>query len=100
MSGFRLSPEAEDQLDSIWLYIAGESGSIDTANRVIDRITERFWVLAQHPFVGRRRDDLRSGLRSFPAGDFVIVHSVEEDETVAILYVFHGSQDIEHIFHQ
>jgi len=23
---------------------------------------------------------------------------VEEDETVAILYVFHGSQDIEHLF--
>jgi len=57
MSAFRLSPEAEDQLDSIWLHIARESGSIDIANRVIDSITDRFWVLARSPFIGRHRDD-------------------------------------------
>ena len=98
MSGFRLSPEAESQLDTIWVYIARESGSINTAKRVIDQITERFWLLAQHPFIGGRRHDLRDGLRCFTAGNYVIIYAVEEDETVAILYVFHGSQDIEHFF--
>jgi toxin ParE1/3/4 len=98
MSEFRLSPEAEDQLDAIWLHIARESGSTDTANRVVDRITDRFWLLARHPYIGRQRDDLAAGLRSFAAGDYVILHRVEQDETVAILYVFHCSRDIETFF--
>lgn len=36
MSEFRLAPEAEAELDDIWLYIARGSGSIDTATRVVD----------------------------------------------------------------
>lgn len=47
MGEFRLSPETEAELDGIWLYIARESGSIDIANRVIDRITDRFWLSVQ-----------------------------------------------------
>ena len=49
MSGFRFAPEAEAELDDIWLYIARGSGGTDTATRVIDKITEHFWLLAQHP---------------------------------------------------
>jgi plasmid stabilization system protein ParE len=44
--GFRLSPEAEDELDNIWFYVARESGSVVIAHRLIDAITERFWLLA------------------------------------------------------
>jgi len=31
MSEFRLAPEAEAELDDIWLYIVRENGSIDIA---------------------------------------------------------------------
>jgi plasmid stabilization system protein ParE len=86
----------EAELDAIWLRIAQESGSVDIANRVIDNITERFWLLAQHPFIGRRRDeDWRPGLRSFPAEEYVIVHRVVQNHIVLILHVVHGSRDIE-----
>jgi plasmid stabilization system protein ParE len=54
MSGFRLAPEAEAELDDIWLYIARRSASIDSATRVVDNISEHFWLLAQHPYPGRR----------------------------------------------
>ena len=64
----RLAPQARAQLDHIWNYIASESGSVAAADRVIDAITERFYLLAQFPYMGRARDDLRSGLRSFPVG--------------------------------
>jgi plasmid stabilization system protein ParE len=47
MSEFRLAPEAEAELDAIWLYIARNSGSIDLATRVVESITERFWLLAR-----------------------------------------------------
>lgn len=93
---FILAPEVEAELDTIWLHIARESGSIDIANRVIDSITENFWLLAQHPFIRRRRDeDWRPALRSFPAGEYVIVHRVLQDRIVLILHVIHGSRDVE-----
>ena len=97
MSGFRLSPEAESQLDSIWLYIAAKAAASIPQTALLTN-HRPVLALAQHPYIGRRRYDLRAGLRSFPAGDYVIIHSVEDDEAVAILYVFHGSQDIEHFF--
>ena len=46
MSEFRLSPEAEAELDGIWIHMARDSGSIDLATRVVEGINERFWLLA------------------------------------------------------
>ena len=100
MSGFRILPTAEAELDEIWLYIARESGSIDIANRLIDGLTERFFLLALHPRLGRRRDDdLRPGLRSFPLGEYVIVYRMEAEE-ILILHVFRGSRDIKALLRQ
>jgi plasmid stabilization system protein ParE len=42
----RVSPQAERDLDDIWYYVAKESGSIEIANRLIDSITHRFFLLA------------------------------------------------------
>jgi hypothetical protein len=53
-----------------------------------------FTVLSEYPRMGRSRDDLRPGLRSFAVGQYVIVYAIEE-ENVLILHVFHGRQDIE-----
>ncbi len=95
MSEFRLSPEAEADLDALWIRIARESGSTDIATRVV----ERFWLLARNPYMGRRRDhDLRPGLRSFAADDYIIIHRIEEAEVVLILHVAHGSRDIVALF--
>lgn len=92
----RLAPEAEGDLDEIWLYTARESGSVDIADRLIDSIAERFLLLARHPHVGRARDaDLRPGLRSFPIGRYTILYRVTEDADVLILHVFPAARDIE-----
>jgi toxin ParE1/3/4 len=93
MRKLRVSPQARAELDNIWLYIARESGSPDIASRFTDGITERFWLLNRYPNIGRRRDDLRPGLRSFAAGDYVIIYRVE-GETVLIVHILHGSRDI------
>jgi toxin ParE1/3/4 len=94
----RLSPAAEAELDDIWYYIAKESQSIGIADRVVDSITDRLFLLATHPHLGRRRDDdLRPGLRSFSVGDYVIIYRVENDD-VLILRVMHGRRDIEALF--
>jgi plasmid stabilization system protein ParE len=62
---------------------------------MVEGITERFWLLARYPYMGRRRDhDLRPGLRSFIAVDYVIIHSIADDDVVLILHVVHGSRDL------
>jgi plasmid stabilization system protein ParE len=101
MSEFRLAPEAEAELDDIWLRIARESGSIEIATRAVDNIAAHFWLLARFPYLGRARDaDLRSGLRSFPVDDYLIIHRVIEADVVLIVHIVHGSRDIGMLFGQ
>lgn len=94
MSRFHLAHEAEIDLDDIWFYIARESSSAEVATRVLERITARFWLLAKYPYLGRTRDDLRPGLRSLAAEEYVIIHRVAEGDVVLVLRVLHGSRDI------
>ena len=90
----RLSSEAEDDLDELWYYVASNS-SVDTADRLVESITSRFFLLATYPEVGRRRDhDLRPGLRTFPVGDYLIAYRIEAED-VLILRVVRGSRDLE-----
>jgi toxin ParE1/3/4 len=91
----RLAPGAEVELDEIWFWTAKESGSIGIADRLIDSLTERFFMLGRHPHVGRPRDDdLRPGLRSFPVGRYVIIYRVESEDVV-ILHIIPAARDIE-----
>ena len=94
----RVAPHASADLDDIWYYIAHESGSVEIADQFIDSITERFFLLAGHPYVGRPRDDdFGIGLRSFAVGEYVIVYLVA-DKDVLILRVVHGRRDLEELF--
>jgi toxin ParE1/3/4 len=94
----RRSPQADSDLDGIWLYIASRSGSVEIADRLIDSIADRFFLLANYPHIGRVREaDLRPGLRSFPLGEYVIIYRIE-DEDVLILRVVRGSRNIAPLF--
>jgi len=96
--GHLRSPQADSDLDSIWYYVASESGSVDIADRLIDTITDRFFLLANYPNIGRSRDDdLRPGVRSFLVGEYVIIYRLR-GEDVLILRVLRGSRNIEALF--
>ena len=45
----RFGPQIEAELDEIWFYIAQESGSIDIADRLVDSISDHFFLLSKHP---------------------------------------------------
>ncbi|MFI4981391.1 MAG: type II toxin-antitoxin system RelE/ParE family toxin [Nevskiales bacterium] len=93
----RLSPEAERDLDDIAYAIARASGSLAIAERLIDSIAARFHLLAEHPRVGRARDDLFAGARSFPVGNYIIVYGID-GEDVQILRIIHGRRNITALF--
>jgi len=89
----RLSAEAEAELDQIWWYTACQSGSAARARSVVARITDRFPLVAANPYMGRSRDDLRPGLRSFAAGEYLIFYRIEGSDVV-VLRIVHGRRDI------
>jgi toxin ParE1/3/4 len=96
----RVAAEVEAELDEIWSYVATESGDPDVADRLINSITDRFFMLSRHPHLGRRRDyDLRPSLRSLSVGGYVIIHR-GEGRDVLILHVLHGRRDLKTLLHQ
>ena len=91
---FRVAPEAESDLDEIWLYLARESENPAIATRVVNSITDKFPMLSKFPNMGRNRElDLLGKRRSFPVDRYVIFHRVKSGH-VQILRVLHGSRDI------
>jgi toxin ParE1/3/4 len=93
----RVADEVAAELDEIWYYVAKQSGSVEVAERVIESLTDSFVMLGRNPRLGRIRDDLGRGLRSFPVSNYVIVYCIE-DEHALILFVLHSSRDIEALF--
>ena len=47
--------------------------------------------------MGRRRDELKKGLRSFPVKKYVVFYFIIDDG-VKIARVLHGAQDIDSMF--
>ena len=89
----RLAPEARADLDELWFYVASNS-SADVADRLVDTLTTRFFLLAQYPRAGRQRDDLYPGIRIFPVGDYVVLYRIAGDD-VLIDRVVRGSRDLD-----
>ncbi len=93
---YRLSGRARRDLLQIWNYIAEDDEA--AADRFIDLLVHHFQLLGQNPFAGRRRDELRSGYRGFPVGQYIILYRATESH-VQIMHVLHGRRDIESLFH-
>jgi plasmid stabilization system protein ParE len=78
-------------------YAVRESGDQGKADRAVDLIAERFITLVDYPRAGRVRDDLRRGLRSLVAGDYLIVYRVVRVDVV-IVQIVHGRRDLRALF--
>jgi plasmid stabilization system protein ParE len=90
------APEASDQFEALYLYIAEHSSPV-IAERYTGAVIETCEGLAQFPLRGVARDDIRPGVRlTHHKGRTVIAYSVEEGaRTVSIIGVFYGGQDHE-----
>jgi toxin ParE1/3/4 len=94
----RIAPRAEIDLDDIWLYVAKESGSIETANHLINTIADRFLVIENFRYIGvSRHADFGPGYRSLAVGEYLILYCIEGEDAL-ILRVVHGRRDLEALF--
>ena len=67
------------------------------ADRWVDQIDEKLLLLASQPMMGRAREELESGLRSFPFGRYVVFY-MPIDGGIDIVRVLHGARDIDAAF--
>ena len=88
---YRVSRDAEHDLGEVFLYWAERAG-LKIADRLIDSITDRFWLLGEHPDAGRSAEDIAAGVKCFPAGKYLIYYR-KTRRRVDILHIFHGARD-------
>lgn len=80
---------AERDLARIALTIAIENER--AALRLIADLRRHCGLLAGVPFMGRPRDELGKGIRSFPHGAYVVYYLVRADiDRVDVLRIWHG----------
>ena len=88
-------PEAENDLEEIWWFIAQDSP--DSADKFLDRIQDSCLALVDFPKIGASREELKAALRSQPVGNYLIFYFSLEDG-VDIIRVLHGSRDMTRLF--
>lgn len=89
-----LTPEAEAQLDALYVYLAGEA-SLAIATRYIEAVLEKIAGLAEFPHRGTPRDDIQAGMRTIPFRRRLTIAYVASTEVVRIAGVFYAGQDFE-----
>ena len=92
-----LSPRAEDDLRSIYDWIASQSSG-RTADRYIQRIEATYRALAHFPERGTRHDMLLPGLRIIGMERRVTIAFRVEARTVSILRVLYAGRDLDTAF--
>lgn len=89
----RVSDEADLDLFETLVNSEQHFGDVQ-AEKYIGRLQSAFKTLAASPRIGRSRDELSSGLFSFPAGAHVIYY-VFDDDVLEIVRVLDGRRDPE-----
>jgi len=88
----RHSSSAETDLLEAWLYIAEDS--IEAADRLLDQLDSEARTLLMQPKMGRARDELAAGLRSWPtATPYLLFYFVDADG-ITIARVLHHARDV------
>jgi plasmid stabilization system protein ParE len=88
-----ISETALADLDEIWLYIAKDS--VRAADRVIEKIYDDIYRLAEFPSMGHVREDLTDKpLRFWSVYSYLIVYK-PDTAPIEIVRVFSGYRDVE-----
>ena len=92
---FQFTPQATEDLDHIWSFIAADSE--EAADRVETEIFRTCHLLAKSPLIGHRRPDITGlpvrfwTLPRYPS--YVIVYRPEV-RPIQIVAILHGRQDL------
>ena len=91
MTGYDFHPQAVNDLDEIWGFIAADS--LDAADGMIGEILAAIEALVAFPDRGHKRPDLTSRpLRFTLVGDYLIAYAPEE-KPLWVIAAMHGRRN-------
>ena len=92
MSRYNLTPEADQDLDDIWEYIARDD--IEAADRWDAKLRDAFAMLSRNPRIGHTRKDLTDqSVLFWPVGEYLVIYRIQSGE-ILIIAVTQGARDI------
>ena len=91
MNRFKISWQADRDLEDIWVYLAQNDPL--AADLLLAKVFDKFPMLAQFPEMGRSRRELSEELRSFPIKPYIIFYKRIENY-IEVVRILHQSRDI------
>lgn len=85
-------PLALSDLIDIWDFIADDNEI--NADNFLSSLESRLDALAHQPRMGRAREELMNGLRSYPIGRYVVFYLPHPDG-IEVVRVLHGARDFD-----
>ena len=79
----------------MWDFIADDNP--DAADHWVDQLDTQLRLLATQPLMGRARDELAPGIRSFPFGRYLVFYLPISDG-IDVVRVLHGTRDVDTAF--
>jgi len=87
-----IAVSASKDLNEISEYFMNRN--VEAGERLITEFNRKCQNLVQFPNIGRSYDHISPGLRGMPLQGYIIIYEVTDD-TVTILHVVNGRQDLE-----
>jgi toxin ParE1/3/4 len=88
-------PKAAEDIAAVWDFIADDNP--DAADHWVDQLDTQLRLLATQPLMGRARDELAPGIRSFPFGRYLIFY-LPIGDGIDVVRVLHGARDVDTVF--
>lgn len=95
MGKIEKSIQAKRDLLKIWTYIGEDSPR--AADRLVDQIENLLKMLAAFPKMGKLRDELAAGIRSFVVGEYLIFY-LPRGGGIFLVRVLSGYRDLDSLF--
>ena len=90
--GYSLRQQAQDDLESIWIYSYREWGD-EQADQYIRSLLSRFTWLSENPQLGKQRAEIKPGYYCYPEGMHLFFYKITQDG-IDIIGVPHQNMDI------
>ncbi len=91
MSAYHLNARTLSELDRIADYTLANWGPAQ-ADRYMSELFERFQWLAENPMLGRTRDEIRPGVKSYRQGSHMILYRIDEPD-IFVIGIPHATAD-------
>jgi toxin ParE1/3/4 len=92
-AAYALRELAVADLEAIWVYTVEQWG-VGQAERYLKSLFACFEDLAENPQLGRQRDEVNAGYRSFPQGRHVVFYVIVP-AGIEVIGIVHQSADVD-----